>query len=53
MDLIIIIVVLLLIFGGLGFHPISRGYVYSGYRPGIGIGTILLIILICWLVGIR
>jgi hypothetical protein len=40
MDLILIIIVLLLLFGG-GF-----GYSRYGYRGGIGIGGILLIILI-------
>jgi hypothetical protein len=43
MDLILIIIILLLLFGG-GF-----GYSRYGYRGGIGIGGILLIILIVYL----
>ena len=39
MDLILIVIVLLLLFGG-GF-----GYSRYGYRGGIGIGSVLLIIL--------
>jgi len=43
MDLILIIIVILLIFGG-GF-----GYNRWGYHGGIGIGGILLIVLIVYL----
>ena len=43
MDLILLIIILLLLFGG-GF-----GYSRYGYRGGIGIGGILLIILIVYL----
>jgi hypothetical protein len=43
MDLILIILVLLLLFGG-GF-----GYSRYGHRGGIGIGGILLIVLILYL----
>jgi len=43
MDLILIIIVLLLLFGG-GF-----GYSRYGYRGGMGIGGILLIVLILYL----
>ena len=43
MDLILIIIILLLLFGG-GF-----GYSRYGYRGGIGIGGILLIVLILYL----
>jgi hypothetical protein len=43
MDLILIIIILLLLFGG-GF-----GYSRYGYRGGIGIGGVLLVILIIYL----
>jgi hypothetical protein len=44
MDLLIILLVLLLIFGGgLGFHR-------WGYQGGFGIGGILLIVLVIYLV---
>jgi phage shock protein PspC (stress-responsive transcriptional regulator) len=43
MDLILIIIVLLLLFGG------GLGYSRYGYRGGIGIGGILLIILVLYL----
>jgi hypothetical protein len=44
MDIILIIIILILLFGG-GF-----GYSRYGYRGGIGIGGILLIVLILYLV---
>jgi hypothetical protein len=53
MSLIIVIVVLLILFGGLGISPASREYFHSGYGPGIGVGTILLVVLVCWLLGMR
>jgi hypothetical protein len=43
MDLILIIIVLLLVFGG-GF-----GYYRSGYLGGFGIGGVLLVILVLYL----
>jgi Protein of unknown function (DUF3309) len=49
--LIVVIIVLLLVFGaGGGYYGHSRwGARGSG---GIGLGTILLIVLVCWLLGV-
>jgi hypothetical protein len=49
--IIVLIIVLLLLFGGGGGY---YGYNRWGYRggAGIGLGTILLIVLICYLLGI-
>jgi hypothetical protein len=51
MTLIILIVVLVLLFGGGGGY---YGYSRWGYRggAGIGLGTILLIVLVCYLLGV-
>lgn len=48
--LILLIIVLVLVFGGGGGY---YGYGRWGYRGGarIGLGTILLIVLICYLLG--
>jgi hypothetical protein len=43
MDLVLIIIILVVLFGG-GF-----GYSRWGYRGGIGIGSILLIVLVIYL----
>ena len=49
MSLVLLILILLLLFGGLGggywAHSSYGGY----YGPGIGIGTILLVILVVFL----
>ena len=48
MSLILIVLLLLLVFGGGG------GYYYGGPRVGTGIGGLLLVVLIAWLlVGAR
>ena len=49
MTLILIILLLLLLGGGGGYYGHSR-WGYSG-GAGVGLGTILLILLIVWLVG--
>jgi hypothetical protein len=51
MTLIIVIIVLVLLFGGGGGY---YGYNRWGYRggAGIGLGTILLIVLVCYLLGV-
>ena len=47
--LIVLIILLLLLGGGGGYYGHSRwGYAGSG---GIGLGTILLIILVFWMLG--
>ena len=52
MNLIILILIILILFGGLGFHS-SWGYYGAG--PYGGIGGLLVLILIVWLVtgGLR
>jgi hypothetical protein len=48
MSLILIVLLLLLVFGGGG------GYYYGGPRVGTGIGGLILVVLIVWLlVGAR
>ncbi len=47
MSLLLIIIVLLILFGGLGY---SSGWGYYGAGPYGGIGTLLVIILVIWLV---
>ncbi len=49
MGLILVIVLVLLLIGSVPAWPHSRGW---GYYPSGGIGTILLILLILWLLGI-
>jgi len=46
LTLIILIILLLLVFGT---YPYSRGW---GYYPSGGLGTILLIVLILWLLHV-
>lgn len=48
MSLIILIVLILLIVGSLPTYGYSRGW---GYAPSGGLGTILLIVLILYLLG--
>jgi hypothetical protein len=54
MGLIILIIVLMLVFGGgLGYWGHNRWGASNGYAgPGIGLGTILIILLICWALGV-
>ncbi len=49
MGLIFLIILVLLLVGSVPAWPYSRGW---GYYPSGGIGTILLIILILWLLGV-
>lgn len=56
MSTILIIVVILLIFGGLGWGGYNGhfGTAWNGpyYGGGIGIGTILVILLVLYLIGV-
>jgi hypothetical protein len=47
--IIILIILLLLVFGTFPAYPYSRGW---GYYPSGGLGTILLIVLILWLLNV-
>lgn len=47
---ILLIVLLLMLIGALPVYPYSREW---GYAPGGAVGTVLLILLILYLVGIR
>jgi len=47
--LILIIILLLLTFGTFPRYPYSRGW---GYYPSGGLGTILIIVLILWLLNV-
>jgi hypothetical protein len=50
--LLLIIVLILLFGGGFGYYGHSAwGSTYPFAGPGIGIGTILVILLICYLLG--
>jgi hypothetical protein len=49
LELIIVIVLLLLLFGSFPAYPYSRGW---GYYPSGILGTILLIVVILWLLQI-
>lgn len=48
MGLILLIILLVLLLGSVPAWPYSRGW---GYYPSGGLGTILLILLILWLLG--
>ncbi|WP_158789310.1 DUF3309 domain-containing protein [Granulicella sp. L46] len=47
--LIVIIILLLLVFGSFPSYPYSRNW---GYYPAGGLGTILLIVVILWLLHV-
>ncbi len=49
MRLILLIIVLILLIGALPTWPYSSGW---GYYPAGGLGTILVILLILWLLGV-
>lgn len=49
MGLILVIILVLLLIGSVPAWPYSRGW---GYYPSGGIGTILLILLLLWLLGV-
>ncbi len=49
MELIIVIILLLLLFGSFPTYPYSRNW---GYYPSGGLGTILIIVIILWLLHI-
>jgi hypothetical protein len=48
-ELIIVIVLVLLLLGSAPIFPYSRNW---GYRGSVPIGTILLIVVILWLLGV-
>ena len=48
MGLILLIVLLVLLIGSVPAWPYSRGW---GYYPSGGLGTVLLLLLILWLLG--
>ena len=47
-SLIVLVVLILLVLGSVPAWPYSRGW---GYAPSGGLGTILLILLILWMLG--
>ena len=49
MELIVVIILVLLLVGSFPAFPYSRNW---GYYPSGGLGTILLIVLILWLLGV-
>jgi hypothetical protein len=49
MGLILLVVILLLLFGTLPLWPHSRQW---GYGPSGGLGAVLVVVLVLWLVGI-
>jgi hypothetical protein len=49
MRLILIIILIVLLLGALPTWPYSAGW---GYYPSGGLGTIVIILLILWLVGV-
>jgi len=49
MELIIVIVLVLLLIGSFPVFPYSRDW---GYRGSGGLGTILLIVVILWAIGV-
>ena len=49
MELIIVIILVLLLFGSFPVFPYSRDW---GYRGSGGLGTILLIVIILWALGV-
>jgi hypothetical protein len=48
-ELIVVIVLLLLLFGSFPAFPYSRNW---GYYPSGGLGTILVIVVILWALGV-
>ncbi len=49
MGLILLIILIILLIGALPTWPYSSGW---GYYPSGGLGTILLIVIILWLLGV-
>jgi hypothetical protein len=49
LSLILLIIILLLLVGSLPTWPYSSGW---GYYPSGGLGTIVIILLIMWLMGV-
>lgn len=49
MGLILLIVLVLLLIGTVPAWPYSRGW---GYYPAGGLGTVLVVILLLWLLGV-
>ena len=50
MNLLLLIIILILLFGG-GFGYVGHIRNWPGGGPGIGLGTVLVILLIAWLLG--
>jgi hypothetical protein len=48
--LLLIIILIVFFGGGLGYIGQTRGW--PGGGPGISLGTVLLILLICWALGL-
>ena len=51
MILLIAIVLIVLIFGGGGYYGMGRGYYGGPVFGGIGVGGIILIVLLVWLLS--
>jgi len=49
MELLVVLIVLLLVLGSLPVYPYSNGW---GYYPSSGLGTLLVILLVLWLLNI-
>jgi hypothetical protein len=49
LELIIVIILVLLLFGSFPTYPYSRGW---GYYPSGALGTVLLIVVILWLLHV-
>lgn len=49
MELIIVIILVILLLGSFPIFPYSRNW---GYRGSGGLGTILLIVIILWVLGV-
>lgn len=48
--MLLLIIVLVLLLGGGGYY--GGNYFHTGYGPGFGLGTVLLVLLICWMLGL-
>ncbi len=49
--MLLLIIILILLFGG-GFGYAGHVNNWPGGGPGVGFGTIIVILLICWLLGL-
>jgi hypothetical protein len=50
MPILLIILLILLFAGGGGYY--GGNYFHSGYGPGFGLGTVLLVLVVCWILGL-